>query len=59
MSRRAWLAMVVIGLVMASPALAKGPAYLDPAKADADFALQGEYVGEVETDGKPAKFGAQ
>jgi hypothetical protein len=43
----------------ATAALAKGPVYLDPAKADADFALQGEYVGEITAAGKPVKVGAQ
>lgn len=38
----------------------KNPAITDPAKADADFAVLGEYVGELKgEDGKPGKFGVQ
>src|SRR5262249_47314955 len=49
-------------LVLAVTALAqdKPPAITDPAKADADFAVLGEYVGELNgEDGKPVKFGVQ
>jgi len=35
------------------------PAYTDPAKADDDFAFQGEYVGEVPVNGSPLKLGIQ
>ena len=37
----------------------KTPAVIDPAKADADFAVQGEYAGEVPTNDGPKKFGVQ
>lgn len=43
----------------ATSAIAKGPAYTDPAKADADFAYQGEYVGEVDTGDDKVKIGVQ
>jgi hypothetical protein len=33
--------------------------YTDPAKADPDFAFQGEYAGELSIDGQPMKFGVQ
>lgn len=43
----------------AAPALGKGPAYTDPAKADADFDFQGEYVGEMQGGGKKIPLGIQ
>lgn len=45
----------------AQAAPGKGGTYIDPAKADADFALQGEYVGELlgEKDEDHEKFGMQ
>ena len=38
---------------------AAGPTYTDPAKADADFAYQGEYSGTMLVDGAEAKIGLQ
>jgi hypothetical protein len=35
------------------------PVYTDPAKVDADYAVQGEYTGEIERDGKKSKVGMQ
>jgi acetyl esterase/lipase len=43
----------------ASAADAGNPACTDPARADGDFAFQGEYVGEVTHDGQPMRFGVQ
>jgi hypothetical protein len=40
-------------------ATAKGPTYADPQKTDSDFALQGEYTGEIQTDQGSEKFGVQ
>lgn len=40
-------------------ATAKGPAYTDPSKVDADFALQGEYVGELKGNGDTFPLGVQ
>lgn len=34
-------------------------AYIDPAKVDADFAVQGEYVGELTIEGQQQKVGVQ
>ena len=40
-------------------AAAKPPACTDPAKADADFAIQGEYLGEVPFEGRTMPLGVQ
>ena len=37
----------------------KPPAAITPAEADADFRLQGEYVGEIDDDGQKVKYGVQ
>ncbi|MFV2068586.1 MAG: DUF1080 domain-containing protein, partial [Pirellulales bacterium] len=37
----------------------EGPAVTDPAKAGADFEIQGEYAGSVVTDEGEQRFGAQ
>ena len=46
------VAMLAIGA-------AKQPAVTDPAKADADFAIQGEYLGDVVTPEEKIRGGAQ
>lgn len=52
--------LTTVALALAVAAQEKNPAITDPAKADADFAVLGEYVGEVKgEDGKPGKFGVQ
>ncbi len=48
--------MAVTGASAADPEL---PTYLDAEEAGPDFAAQGEYVGEVETDEGNIKFGVQ
>jgi len=54
------VALSLLVFAVAAPAQEKPAAVTDPAKADADFAVLGEYVGELNgDDGKPAKFGAQ
>jgi len=45
--------------LLSPAALAKGPAYTDPDKTDADFPFQGEYVGTVKTSDGDRKFGVQ
>jgi hypothetical protein len=57
-SRLAWI--VLLGTTVGGRAQEKNPAITDPAKADVDFAVQGEYVGELPGDGGSAqKFGVQ
>ncbi len=47
------LTAMIVMTGLSSRVSAKGPAVTDPAKADADFAFQGEYAGEVPApDGK-------
>jgi hypothetical protein len=52
---------MLLGLAMTAVAQDnKNPAITDPAKADADFAIMGEYVGELKGDnGKAEKYGVQ
>src|SRR5262245_33681036 len=45
--------------VLTVAALAKGPAYTDPNKSDADFPFQGEYVGIAKTNNGDLKIGVQ
>lgn len=60
MSRYCLMSFIVVGAsVLAGPALAKGPVITDPAKADADYAVQGEYEGEFPSDAGPVKLGVQ
>ena len=51
-----WL-LALVALVGSGQA--KGPTYDDPAKTDADFAFQGEYVGELERDDGDLRVGVQ
>ena len=51
---------VTIALMWVSPlCVAQDRATLDPQKADADFAIQGEYVGDINRDGVNVKLGIQ
>ncbi len=54
---RALIAGLVLSLVNAVSA--KGPAYTDPAKTDADFPFQGEYTGTLKTADGDQKVGLQ
>jgi hypothetical protein len=57
---QAFLMMSAIAALMASAtAQEKGKAYADPTKVDEDFALQGEYSGQVQTQDGDLKVGAQ
>jgi hypothetical protein len=53
------LPLVLFALVMAMPLHAQNPVYTDPDKADADFAIQGEYSGSLDTDEGAKKLGVQ
>ena len=55
----AWVAGLICVAVLIAPAKAKGPAYTDPAKTDADFAFQGEYSGDLRRDTGNIKIGVQ
>src|SRR6266481_5577021 len=59
MNRQFHLLTIVAIALMAAAALAKGPAYTDPEKTDADFPFQGEYVGSVKHDNENLKIGLQ
>lgn len=55
-----WIGLSALMLTcLAINAWAKGPAITDPTKADADYALQGEYEGIIKTDDGDVKYGAQ
>ncbi|MBC8355897.1 MAG: DUF1080 domain-containing protein [Planctomycetes bacterium] len=50
---------VLFALALFTTAQAKGPIFTDPEKADADFALQGEYLGKLSGDGDTVVLGLQ
>jgi hypothetical protein len=52
------LCLPVLGAFLFCPPAAAAPT-IDPAKADADFAIQGEYVVEVKSEGETKKIGVQ
>jgi hypothetical protein len=55
-----WMAFLLpLVLLVGIAQAAKGPACIDPEKADADFAVQGEYSGTVKTDDGEEKVGLQ
>jgi hypothetical protein len=51
--------LILSAVSTAALAQEKGKAYTDPTKVDEDFALQGEYSGEVQTQDGDLKVGAQ
>jgi hypothetical protein len=57
--RRLTILVVLSAVSTVALAQEKGKAYTDPAKVDEDFALQGEYAGEVQTQDGELKVGAQ
>jgi hypothetical protein len=52
----AFLHFTLAAVTAADP---KAPTFTDPKEAGIDFELQGEYVGEVESDGQKQKLGVQ
>jgi len=58
--KRSGLLVVLSLVVLGAAVFGQEQPVTDPAKADADFAVQGEYVGAIASaDGKPAKYGIQ
>ncbi len=57
--RHSQSACTLFVLLFASSTLAKGPVYLDPTKADADFGYQGEYAGSTKVGDQEIRFGMQ
>ena len=56
---RTLIALLILGTASLLLAQDKVEHVTDIAKADADFAIQGEYTGDLTEDGKPVKFGIQ
>jgi len=58
---RLFIAFLVTAIAIPSLAAAPSgkPAFTDPAQADADFALQGEYAGTATVEGQPVRLGLQ
>ena len=59
MNRRLLCFAVLIALCLPTAILAKGPAYDDPTKTDADFPFQGEYLGTIKGEEGELKVGLQ
>jgi hypothetical protein len=53
------LTILSLAVLLNATANAKGPTYTDPANADADFAVQGEYTGDITTQDGTQKVGLQ
>ncbi len=55
------LLVPAVFLVLLATCVAADPTkvFTDPAQTGPDFAVQGEYVGDVKIDGGPARFGVQ
>jgi hypothetical protein len=55
------ICLLIVGLffLASAPAQPRIEPVTDPARADADFAIQGEYVGTVREDGQPQRYGVQ
>lgn len=58
---REWLSGLVLATALAGLVVAAEPqvVFTDPAQAGPDFAVQGEYVGTIQTDEGAEKWGAQ
>lgn len=53
--------ILLVGILLTGTATSqqKRPALVDPIKVDADFAVQGEYVGTIHQDGAARKYGVR
>jgi len=51
--------LLLTSVALPPVAAAQGRTYTDPAKVDADYAVQGEYVGSIKTDDGEEKLGVQ
>lgn len=56
--RASWLSSALLVLAVTA-ARGEGPVYIDPANAGEDYAVQGEYVGELPTENGRQMFGVQ
>ncbi len=52
-------ALLAASFALVTASFAKGPKITDPSKADADFAIQGEYTGTIKSDEGDEKIGIQ
>jgi hypothetical protein len=53
------LALAVCGAGTVRSAAAANPVITDPARTDADYSIQGEYLGDLTAGDKPRRFGVQ
>jgi hypothetical protein len=58
-SKTYFVLSATLAVIAATQAHCKGPRYTDPAKADADFRIQGEYSGQLTTTEGSVKVGVQ
>lgn len=60
MLQRAWVVVWVLGIaVSAAVADDDSPTFLSPEEAGADYAIQGEYLGQIDAENGVGRWGAQ
>lgn len=59
MNMQRWFCLVVFSLIGFFATLSAEDTFLDPDKAGSDYAVQGEYIGELSTEDGDEKWGAQ